>query len=365
MGAPRACAVSNGTAALHLALLAVGVGPGDEVVTASHSFVATANSIRHCGAIPVFVDVQPSTYNLDPGLVERALGPRTKAILCVHQLGMPCDLEAILSLGRRRGLRVLEDAACALGSEILWGKAWEAIGKPHGDVACFSFSSAKGDHHRRGGHGRHGKRGMGCPGACSEEPGCERAVRGQARSQPGRFRVLPRARVQPPHDRPPGGRRARAVEAAPRHSRETTSPGQALSGAPPSGVEGIELPEEPAWARSNWQSFCVGLPAGSDQRAVMQAMLDAGVATRRGVMCAHREPAYRIEPWSCGAGPGGCGCAPGECSRLRESEAAQDRGLSLPLYHEMTEADQDVVVAALVRACASPVRGASAAREPA
>jgi dTDP-4-amino-4,6-dideoxygalactose transaminase len=132
-----------------------------------------------------------------------------------------------------------------------------------------------------------------------------------------------------------------------------------------SGVEGIEVPEEPAWARSNWQSFCVGLPAGSDQRAVMQAMLDAGVATRRGVMCAHREPAYRIEPWSCGAGPGSCGCAPGECARLRRSEAAQDRGLSLPLYHEMTETDQDVVVAALVRACVSPVRGASAAREPA
>jgi dTDP-4-amino-4,6-dideoxygalactose transaminase len=100
-------------------------------------------------------------------------------------------------------------------------------------------------------------------------------------------------------------------------------------------VPGLTLPAEPAWARSNWQSFCVTLPAGVDQRAVMQAMLDAGVSTRRGIMCAHREPAYAREPWL--AGPSGLGA----------SEAAQDHGLILPLFHQLTEDEQTAVADAL------------------
>ena len=113
VGAPHACAVSSCTTALHLALLALGVGAGDEVVTVSHSFIATANAIRYCGAMPVFVDIEPATFNIDPALVEAAIGPRTKAILAVHQLGMPCDLASLRgdratprhSAHRGRGLR--------------------------------------------------------------------------------------------------------------------------------------------------------------------------------------------------------------------------------------------------------------------
>src|SRR3954471_16399452 len=89
VGAPHATAVSNCTTALHLALLAAGVKEGDEVITASHSFIATANVIRYCGALPVFVDIEAATYNIDPALIERAITPRTRAILCVHQIGMP------------------------------------------------------------------------------------------------------------------------------------------------------------------------------------------------------------------------------------------------------------------------------------
>src|SRR5258706_5712413 len=95
VGAPHACAVSSCTTALHLALEALGVGAGDEVITVSHSFIATSNAIRYCGAIPVFVDIDLATLNIDPGLVEAAIGPRTKAILAVHQLGMPCDLTSL------------------------------------------------------------------------------------------------------------------------------------------------------------------------------------------------------------------------------------------------------------------------------
>src|SRR5215467_9556808 len=98
--APYACAVSNCTTALHLALLAAGVGPGDEVVTVSHSFIATANSIRYCGAVPVFVDIYPDTFNLDVEQVEAAISPRTRAILCVHQMGMPCDLSRLVAISQ-------------------------------------------------------------------------------------------------------------------------------------------------------------------------------------------------------------------------------------------------------------------------
>ena len=126
VGAPHACAVSNCTTALHLALLAAGVGLGDEVVTVSHSYIATANSVRYCGALPVFVDIDPQTYNIDPALVEAAIGPQTRAILCVHQIGMPCDLEqsgrnrqeAFASAHRGRRLRNRQRDSCgtALGN---------------------------------------------------------------------------------------------------------------------------------------------------------------------------------------------------------------------------------------------------------
>jgi dTDP-4-amino-4,6-dideoxygalactose transaminase len=143
VGARHGCAVSSCTTALHLALHALGVGPGDEVITVSHSFIATANAIRYCGASPVFVDVDPRTYNLDPGLLEGAIGERTRAIMPVHQMGLPCDLPAILEIAGRHGLPVVEDAACAIGSEIRIESRWERIGRPHGLVACFSFHPRK------------------------------------------------------------------------------------------------------------------------------------------------------------------------------------------------------------------------------
>ena len=143
VGASHACAVSSCTTALHLALHALGVGPGDEVVTVSHSFIATANAIVYCRAKPVFVDIDPRTYNIDPGLIEAAVTPRTKAIMPVHQMGLPCDIAAVLAVADQYGLPVIEDAACAIGSEVRVGGRWEQIGRPHGTVACFSFHPRK------------------------------------------------------------------------------------------------------------------------------------------------------------------------------------------------------------------------------
>jgi perosamine synthetase len=143
VGAPHACAVSNCTTALHLALLAVGVSPGDEVITASHSFIATANAIRYCSATPVFVDIDPTTYNLDPRCVAEAVTERTRAILAIHQMGMPCDLHALMAVANRHDIALVEDAACAAGSQIRIDGQWERIGRPCGQIACFSFHPRK------------------------------------------------------------------------------------------------------------------------------------------------------------------------------------------------------------------------------
>src|SRR4030081_522698 len=101
VGTRYACAVSSCTTALHLALLAAGVGPGDEVITVTHSYIATANSIRYCGATPVFVDVEPHTFNIDPDLIEAAISPLTRAILCVHQMGMPSGVDRIVQIAEK------------------------------------------------------------------------------------------------------------------------------------------------------------------------------------------------------------------------------------------------------------------------
>jgi dTDP-4-amino-4,6-dideoxygalactose transaminase len=341
VGAPHACAVSNGTTALHLALLAAGVRPGDEVVTVSHSFIATANSVRYAGAVPVFVDVEPHTFNIDVGQVEAALSERTRAILAVHQLGLPCDLASLVALAHRHGLAVVEDAACAVGSEIAWRGRWERIGRPHGDVACFSFHPRKllttGDG------------GMIVTARADWDEACRR-WRHNGMSVADTVRHRAREVIFETYPVLGFNYRMTDLQAAVGREQLRRLPAMlerrgrlaARYRARLAEVPGLGLPVEPVWARANWQSFAVRLPAGADQRAVMQAMLDAGVATRRGVMCAHREPAYATEPWRCG--PRG----------LAASEAAQDHALLLPLFHEMTEADQDTVVEALRAACAAP-----------
>src|SRR5581483_7892836 len=133
-----AVGVNSGTSALHLALLAAGVGPGDEVITVPFTFVATAAAIGYTGARPVFVDVEPTSFNLDVSQIEAAITPRTKAILPVHLYGQPADMDPILEIGRRHGLVVIEDAAQAHGAEYK-GRRVGSIG----DLTCFSFYPGK------------------------------------------------------------------------------------------------------------------------------------------------------------------------------------------------------------------------------
>jgi len=351
VGAPHACAVSNCTTALHLALLAVGVGPGDEVITVSHSNIATANCIRYCGATPVFVDIEPDMFNIDPARVATAITSRTRAILCVHQIGMPCDLRAICDIARKHSLRVVEDAACALGSEVAVDGAWQRIGRPHSDIACFSFHPRKVI--------TTGDGGMITTRDAELDRRC-RLLRQHGMSVPDTVRHAAKSVIFESYPVLGYNYRMTDLQAAVGREQLKRVPGLVASRRARveryrkllASVPDVRLPHEPAWARTNWQSFSVHLPEGCDQRAVMQAMLDAGVATRRGIMCVHREPAYASEgTWSCGAGQSDC--SPGSCSHLTESERAQDRTVLLPLYSQMTDAEQDWVVTTLREACAA------------
>lgn len=328
VGAPHACAVSNCTTALHLALLAAGVGPGDEVVTVSHSFIATANAIAQCGATPIFVDIDPATFNMAPEAAAAAITARTKAIVCVHQMGMPCDLEAIVAIGRRSGIPVIEDAACAIGSERLQGDVWRPVGGPAGDVACFSFHPRKvlttGDGgmittaHAEWDHKFRLWRQHGMSVSDVARHGSARVVTEEYSVAGYNYRMTD---VQAAIGRE---QLKRLPDLVARRRRLADGYRARLADLPE-----VTLPPEPMGLRSNWQSFCVRLPEAADQGTVMQAMLDRGIATRRGIMCAHLEPPYAEAP---------------RRFALPESERARDHAILLPLYTGMTEADQDAVV---------------------
>jgi len=330
--APHAAAVSNCTTALHLALLGVGVGPGDEVITVSHTFIACANAILQCGAEPVFVDIDPHTFTMDPVAAEAAITRRTRAILCVHQIGMPCDMTAIMDVAHRHGLRVVEDAACGLGSEVLHDGAWRPIGTPIGDVACFSLHPRKVITVGDGGV------------LTTRDPALDarfRLLRQHGMSVPDTVRHGSAQVIFESYPEPGFNYRLTDLQAAVgieqlkrlpvivgARRRHADSYRKLLAEVVPE----VEAPFEPSWARSNWQSYAVRLPQEVDQRAVMQAMLDRGVATRRGIMCIHREPAYAQRH---------------PRAPLPASEAAQDHTILLPLFPQMTLAMQEEVIAAL------------------
>ncbi len=375
-GAPHACAVSSCTTALHLALLAAGVQPGDVVLTVSHTFIATANAIRACGAEPVFVDIDPETLNLCPEALRTTLardfaardgalyyadagrfnGPETllgrlkppigrlAAVLVVHQVGMPADLERILPQAQALGIPVLEDAACALGSQIrLPGRDFEPIGKPHGVSASFSFHPRKVLTTGDGGM---------LTTADPKQDRLLRLLRQHGMSIPDAQRhnastVVFEEYLLTGHNyrltdiqAGIGLVQLGRLEAMLAQRRELAAEYTRLL----AGLPGVRTQRQGPDMRSNWQSYVVTLPAAAPLRPVMEALLREGISTRRGIMCCHLEPPY-APYW-----PQGC---------LPASEAARDHGLILPLHHKMTAADCARVVESLGQALAQAKEAAS------
>ncbi len=375
VGARHACAVSSCTTALHLALLGVGVRPGDVVITVSHSFIATANAVRHCGAEPVFVDIEPTFYNMDVTQLRKFLAEeceqgegglyyrhvarlcggesplrfvdpaknrlgRVAAIMPVHQMGMPCEIASIVALARQYRLPVVEDAACAVGSEISQdnGTNWKKIGHPHSAVACFSFHPRKVLTTGDGGMLTTNnpeldskfrlwrQHGMGVSDLARH--GADTVVFEEYLTTGYNYRMTDiQAAI--------GIEQLKKLDDMVEERRNIAARYQELL----RDVHGITLPCEPAAAKSNWQSYPVRLTALSSQsqRDFMQLLQKKGVACRRGIMNAHQERPY----------------AQAGRQQLPQSEACRDQVILLPLFCGLNEESLRQIAQALQEVCAS------------
>jgi dTDP-4-amino-4,6-dideoxygalactose transaminase len=324
VGAREAVAVSSGTTALFLTLHSLGIGPGDEVIVPSLSFIASANSVVHTGATPVFVDVDPRSFNLDPDEVVRAITPRTRVVMVVHQLGLPADLDRLEAIARKGGIAIVEDAACALGSRY----RGRAIG---GGTAptCFSFHPRKVISTGEGGM---------ITLDDSELAARLRRLRHQGMSVSDLERH--RADRLIIEDYPEVGynfrlsdlqaavgiaQLAKLDDFVERRRAIASRYDDAFSSA-----SEIEEPFVPDFATPNYQSYVVRLPQAScSQRDQLIALLrERGIVTRPGVMATHREPCYR-----------GAHCV----GPLEQTAAVSDQTVSLPMYPDLADDEQGYV----------------------
>jgi dTDP-4-amino-4,6-dideoxygalactose transaminase len=334
--APHAVAVSSCTTGLHLALVLAGVGPGDEVVVPSLSFIATANAARYVGATPVFADVDPVTQNLTPDTVADALTPATRAVILVDQAGVPADVDAVRGLCDPRGITVVQDSACAIGS------TWR--GQPVGaraELAAFSFHPRKVITTGEGG--------------MLVTDDAERAARGRRLREHGMSvsaadRHQAKGPVIEQYLETGFNHRMTDIQAAVglvqlgkldeivARRRALGARYQTLLAEVP-GLEAAVTSADPPGGTTNFQSFWMCLPEGFpvSRDELMARLAAAGVSARRGIMASHLEPAY----------------ADLARADLPVTERLTRDSLILPLFHDLSEADQDHVVG-VIAAAAGP-----------
>ena len=330
IGVGHGVAVSSCTAALHLALLAAGLGHGDEVVVPSLSFIATANAARYVGARPVFADVDPVTLNLTPETVEPVLTDRTRAVILVDQCGVPADLDAMRALCGARGIAIVEDAACAVGAEYR--------GRPVGagaDVAAFSFHPRKLLTTGEGGM-------IVTPDA--EFAARVRRLREHRMDVSAAQRHASRQPVIEHYLETGYNYRMTDIQAAiglvqlgklpalVARRRELATRYQRLL----AGIPGVRTIIDPEYGRTNFQSFWLLLPdhAPVGRDGLLRLLAAEGISARRGIMAAHAEPAYADGgPWA-----------------LPVTERITADSLILPLFHDLSVAEQDLVVDVLAGA---------------
>jgi dTDP-4-amino-4,6-dideoxygalactose transaminase len=329
IGTPHAVAVSSCTAALHLALIAAGIGPGDEVIVPSLSFIATANAVRYVGAQPVFADVDLVTQNLVPETVEPHLTGRTRAVILVDQAGVPADLDAMRALCDPLHVTVVEDAACAAGSTYR--------ARPVGAgaaLAAFSFHPRK-------------LLTTGEGGMLTTSDGSIAARLRRLREHGMDISAADRHRSQQPvieHYIEVGFNfRMTDIQAAIglvqlRKLAEMVARRRVLARRYHellSGIPDLLTANDPPYGETNYQSFWVLLPrvSAASRDDLMRLLADAGISARRGIMAAHLEPAYA-----------------GSKASLPVTERLTERSLILPLFHEMTESQQEHVVSVMTSA---------------
>ena len=287
IGAATAVAVSSCTAALHLAMRVGEVGAGDDVIVPSLSFIATANAPTYVGARPVFADVDACTQNVTVETVEAALTPATRAVIVVHQVGVPADVAALHALCDPRGILIVEDAACAIGSTY----HGHLIGTDS-DLVTFSFHPRK--------LVTTGEGGM-LVSRRDEWASRARALREHGMSVSAAERHRSDVPVTESYLEVGFNYRLTDLQAAVglvqltklgpmvARRREQAARYQDLLSRHPA----IGVPHDPPWGTTNYQSFSITLPDDVDRDAAMARLLEDGISTRRGVMAAHLEPAYR------------------------------------------------------------------------
>jgi perosamine synthetase len=328
-GAKHAVAVSNCTTGLHLAMIVAGVKAGDEVICPSMSYIASANSIMYVGATPVFAEVHPETYNLDVADVERRITSKTKAILLVHQIGMPADIDAFAALCRKHNLILIEDAACAAGSSYKGQK----IGS-HSDLVCFSFHPRKVI-----------STGDGGMVTTNNDAFAERmkllrqhGMSVNAGARHGATKIIFEDHLEVAYNY-----RMTDIQAAVGIQQlakldwivEERRKIAARYLTELADIDCIRLPREEEGYFTNWQSFSIYVKESAplSRNDLMQALLDRGIASRRGVMTSHRETAYKTM------------C---EGLSLPLTEQACDRSIIIPLYVPMNQEDISFVVQTLI-----------------
>jgi perosamine synthetase len=330
VGAEHGVATSSCTTALHLGLLLLGVGAGDEVVVPSFSFIATANAVRYVGATPVFADVDATTGNLTAGTVAEVLTPRTRAVVLVHQAGVPADVDEVRALCEPRGVRVLEDAACAAGSTYR--------GRPVGagsTLAAWSFHPRKVVTTGEGGM---------LTTDDAEWAARARRLREHGMSVSAADRHAAQGPVLEEYLETGFNYRMTDVQAAiglvqlrrlaglvAERRRLAARYRQLLAEVP-----SVRAVQDPPHGTTNFQSFWVLLGPGyaTSRNDLLAELARHGVSARRGIMASHLEPAYA-----------GHRHAP-----LPVTEQLTRQSLVLPLFPGMTAAEQDLVVAVLERA---------------
>ena len=325
VGTRHAAAVSSGTSALHLGLVRLGVGPGDEVITSPFSFVSSANCALHAGADVVFADIDPVTFNIDPAALEAAITPRTKAIVPVHIFGLPCDIEAVNEIAARHGLGVVEDAAEALGAE----RRGRRLGT-HGNPTVFAFYPNK--------QMTTGEGGM---ITTDDDEVLEdvHSLRNQGRADTGAWLE---------HDRLGWNYRMDDLSAAVGLAQVERLDAILADRAAVAGryarlladVPGVTLPAEVEGDTRSWFVYTVLLEPEVDRNAVIGLLAEQGIATKPYLPSIHLQPLYRAR-----------GHREGECP---VSESVSARSLALPFFGALTEAQQERVVGALADVLAAP-----------
>jgi dTDP-4-amino-4,6-dideoxygalactose transaminase len=331
VAARYAVATSNCTTALHLALVLHGVGPGDEVIVPSFTFIATANSVLYTGATPVFVDIDPRSHNIGADAVEAAITPRTKAIMPVHQLGLAADMDRLAAIAQRHHIALIEDAAPAIGATYK-GRRVGGLG----NTACLSFHPRKVITTGEGGML------LTDDGAMAERARTLRAhgmsVSDLARHQSDRV-VIEEYEELGYNYRMTDMQAAIGIEQLKRLDGMIERRCQIASRYDESlaDVDGVQLPLSSRDTPHTYQSYMIQLAPeiGINREQLMQQLLTVGIATRRGVMAIHSEPYYRQR-------------YPGV--RLPVTEAATRQTLLLPIYATMTSSEQEYVVEHLLAA---------------